>query len=40
MLLGRQKTEEIRAEELARKIGTIPYEVITRINPQTPRIVV
>ncbi len=35
-----QAIEEIRAEELAQKIGTIPYEVITRINPQTPRIVI
>ena len=40
VLLGRQGKEEIRAEELAQKIGTIPYEIITRINPQTPRIVV
>lgn len=38
VLLGRQGKEEIRAEELAQKIGTIPYEIITRINPQTPRI--
>ncbi len=40
VLLGRQGKEELRAEELAQKIGTIPYEIITRINPQTPRIVV
>ncbi len=40
VLLGKQGKEEICAEELAQKIGTIPYEIITRINPQTPRIVV
>ncbi len=40
VLLGRQKNEEITAGELAQKIGTIPYEIITRINPQTPRIIV
>lgn len=40
VLLGRQRKEELRAEELAQKIGTIPYEIITRINPQTPRIII
>ncbi len=40
VLLGKQKNGEITAFELAQKIGTIPYEIITRINPQTPRIVV
>ena len=40
VLLGRQKNEEITAGELAQKIETIPYEIITRINPQTPRIIV
>jgi alanine racemase len=38
VLLGRQGNIEIRAEELAEKIGTIPYEVISRINPLLPRI--
>ena len=33
VLLGRQGKEEITAEELAQKIGTINYEVVTRINP-------
>lgn len=37
VLLGRQGNEEIRVEELAEKIGTIPYEVLSRINPQLPR---
>lgn len=39
VLLGRQGTAEIRAEELAEKIGTIPYEVVTRINPLIERVV-
>lgn len=38
VLLGRQGNSEIRAEELAEKIGSIPYEVVTRINPLIPRI--
>ncbi len=33
VLLGKQGREEITAEELAEKIGTINYEVVTRINP-------
>ena len=40
VLLGRQKRAVIAAEDLASKIGTINYEVVTRINPQIPRIVV
>jgi alanine racemase len=38
VLLGRQGSAEIRAEELAEKIGSIPYEVLARINPLIPRI--
>ena len=38
VLLGRQETAEIRAEELAEKIGSIPYEVVSRINPLIPRV--
>ncbi|MBI5071468.1 alanine racemase [Candidatus Falkowbacteria bacterium] len=38
VLLGRQGKEEISAEDLAQKIGTINYEVVTRINPLIPRI--
>jgi alanine racemase len=37
VLLGRQGNAEIRAEELAERIGTIPYEVVSRINPLIPR---
>jgi alanine racemase len=38
VLLGRQGNAEIRAEELAEKIGTIAYEIVSRINPRIPRI--
>ncbi len=40
ILIGRQGSAEITAELVARKIGTINYEVVTRINPQLPRILV
>ncbi len=40
VLLGHQGEAEIRAEELAERIGTIPYEVVSRINPLIPRILV
>ena len=40
VLLGRQGDESISAETLAGKIGSINYEVICRIHPQIPRIVV
>jgi len=33
ILLGRQGKQEITAEELAQKVGTINYEIIARINP-------
>jgi alanine racemase len=39
VLLGRQGNAEVRADELADKIGTIAYEVVSRINPLIPRIV-
>ncbi|MFH1098893.1 MAG: alanine racemase [Candidatus Uhrbacteria bacterium] len=40
VLLGGQRREEVSADELARKIGTINYEVVTRINPMLPRRIV
>ncbi|MBU1131945.1 alanine racemase [Patescibacteria group bacterium] len=39
VLLGRQENEEITAEELAGKMNTINYEVVTRINPLVKRFV-
>jgi alanine racemase len=40
VLLGKQGKEQITAEELAQKIGSINYEIVTRINPLIPRIIV
>lgn len=40
VLIGKSKKDEILAEEIAEKLGTISYEVISRINPHLPRIVV
>lgn len=37
VLIGQQGKEKITADELAEKIGTINYEVVTRINPLIPR---
>lgn len=38
VLIGKQGPEEITADEIAEKIDTINYEVVTRINPLLPRI--
>jgi alanine racemase len=38
VLLGEQGKDMITAEELADRIGTINYEVVTRVNPISPRI--
>jgi alanine racemase len=40
VLLGRQGSEEISAEQVAQWLGTINYEVTTRINEKIPRKVV
>jgi len=40
VLIGRQGNSEIRVEELAEKIGTISYEVLARLNPLIPRVLV
>ena len=40
VILGRQRQEEITAEEMANRIDTINYEITTRISPLLPRIVV
>jgi len=37
VLLGKQGRGEVSAAEIAEKIGTINYEIITRINPLLPR---
>jgi len=40
VLIGRQGSEEISADELAGKLNTINYEVVTRINRATHRSIV
>jgi alanine racemase len=40
VLLGRQGDERLSAEQLADWCGTISYEIVSRINPSLPRIVV
>ena len=40
VLIGKQDRGEIAVEELAEKTGTIPYEVLARIHPFLPRVVV
>ncbi len=39
-LLGVDGRHEVTAYELAQKTRTIPYEIVTRINPLLPRIIV
>lgn len=38
VIIGRQGKETISTEEIAEKADTISYEIVTRINPQIPRI--
>jgi alanine racemase len=40
VLIGRQGDERLRAEQLAEWCGTIPYEILSRIHPGMPRLVV
>jgi alanine racemase len=40
VLLGKQGDEQIAAGDLAERIGTIHYEVVTRLHPAIPRIIV
>ena len=37
-IIGRQGTEEITADELAEKLGTINYEIVSRIANRVPRV--
>ncbi len=39
VIIGVQGKESITAEEVALKAGTINYEIVTRINPLIPRII-
>jgi len=38
VLIGKQGDQEITAEDMADKVGTINYEIVTRINWQVPRV--
>ena len=38
-LIGEDGNESITAEDIAGWAGTIPYEIVTRLNPYIPRIV-
>lgn len=40
ILIGKSGREKITAEDIAAKIGTINYEIVSRINPLVPRVVV
>lgn len=37
-LIGRDGEAEVTSDDIAKKIGTINYEVVTRINPLLPRL--
>jgi alanine racemase len=39
-LLGADGRERISAEDLAALAGTISYEILSRINPLVPRVVI
>ncbi len=38
VLIGRQRGEEITAEEWARRLGTVTYEIVARIGGRVPRV--
>ena len=40
VIIGAQDKEEITADELAKKLGTINYEIVTAISHRVPRIIV
>jgi alanine racemase len=40
VVIGRQGTEEISADELAAHLGTINYEIVTAISHRVPRVAV
>mgnify|MGYP001616553602 FL=1 len=40
VMIGRQGKEKITAEEIARKLHTINYEITTRISSLLPRVIV
>ena len=38
VLIGRSGEEMVTAEQLAAWCGTIPYEILSRIHPELPRL--
>lgn len=40
VIIGKQGAEEITVEEIAKKIDSINYEVVTRLSPLLPRVVI
>jgi alanine racemase len=38
VVIGRQCAEELRADDLARTLGTINYEIVTSIAASVPRL--
>ena len=40
VLIGRQGAEEITATEIAQRLGTIAYEVLTSVSARVPRVVI
>ena len=40
VILGRQGREEITAEEMAKTIGTINYEVVAKVSPLLSRVAI
>ena len=40
VLIGRQGSQEIAATEVATRLGTIAYEVLTGISARVPRVAV
>jgi alanine racemase len=38
VVLGRQGEKEIRAEEMADRVGTISYEIFCNFSPRVPRV--
>lgn len=38
VLIGRQGDDEITAQEIAERLDTIPYEIVTDLGPRVPRI--
>ncbi len=40
VIIGRQSNEEISADDLAAKLGTINYEIVTGISHRVPRVAI